>query len=115
MEALGVDYAYMQPNYFWEGQKSLSQFFSDVKANDLAMEFEFDEALLEGKADCATYKKRFREYMSGAKQNKVYGTQPLSYYHGTNAFYDLSKSTAEKDKEFYHEFCRFVLDNPLRK
>ena len=59
------------------------------------MEFEFDEALLEGKADCATYKKRFREYMSGAKQNKVYGTQPLSYYHGTNALYDLSKSTAE--------------------
>ena len=32
-QQLGVDYAYMQPNYFWEGQKSLSQFFSDVKAN----------------------------------------------------------------------------------
>ena len=42
----------MQPNYFWEGQKPLSQFFSDVKANGLGMEFEFDEALLEGKADC---------------------------------------------------------------
>ena len=39
----------MQPNYFWEGQKPLSQFFSDVKANGLGMEFEFDEALLEGK------------------------------------------------------------------
>lgn len=30
-QQLGVDYAYMQPNYFWEGQKSLSQFFSDVR------------------------------------------------------------------------------------
>lgn len=79
------------------------------------MEFEFDEALLEGKADCDTYKKRFREYMSGARLNNVYGTKPLSYYHGTNALYDLSKSTAAKDREFYHEFCRFVLDNPMRK
>ena len=114
-QQLGVDYAYMQPNYFWEGQKSLSQFFSDVKANGLGMEFEFDEALLEGKADCDTYKKRFREYMSGARLNNVYGTKPLSYYHGTNALYDLSKSTAAKDREFYHEFCRFVLDNPMRK
>ena len=112
---LGVDYAYMQPNYFWEGQKPLSQFFSDVKANGLGMEFEFDEALLEGNADCDTYKKRFREYMSGARLNNVYGTKPLSYYHGTNALYDLSKSTAAKDREFYHEFCRFVLDNPMRK
>ena len=34
---------------------------------------------------------------------------------GTNALYDLSKSTAAKDREFYHEFCRFVLDNPMRK
>ena len=104
-----------QPNYFWEGQKSLSQFFSDVKANGLGMEFEFDEALLEGNPDCDTYKKRFREYMSGARLNNVYGTKPLSYYHGTNALYDLSKSTAAKDREFYHEFCRFVLDNPMRK
>ena len=46
------------------GTKSLSQFFSDVKANGLGMEFEFDEALLEGNPDCDTYKKRFREYMS---------------------------------------------------
>ena len=114
-QQLGVDYAYMQPNYFWEGQKSLSQFFSDVKANGLGMEFEFDEALLEGNPDCDTYKKRFREYMSGARLNNVYGTKPLSYYHGTNALYDLSKSTAAKDREFYHEFCRFVLDNPMRK
>lgn len=88
----------MQPNYFWEGQKSLSQFFSDVKANGLGMEFEFDEALLEGNPDCDTYKKRFREYMSGARLNNVYGTKPLSYYHGTNALYDLSKSTAAKDR-----------------
>lgn len=113
----GVDYAYMQPNYFWDekGEKPLSRFFTDISANNLAMEFEFDEALLEGKTGCDSYKARFRAYMSGAKQNGVYGRKPLSYYHGTNAFYDLSKSLAAKDRELYHEFCQFVINNPLRK
>ena len=114
---VGVDYAYMQPNHFWDdkGERPLPRFFSDIKAHDLAMEFEFDEALLEGKPNCDVYKKRFREYMSNAKSEGIYGKQPLSYYHGTNGFYDLWASPAEKDKELYHEFCQFVIGNPLRK
>ena len=114
---VGVDYAYMQPNHFWDdkGERPLPRFFSDIKAHDLAMEFEFDEALLEGKPNCDVYKKRFREYISNAKSEGIYGKQPLSYYHGTNGFYDLWASPAEKDKELYHEFCQFVTGNPLRK
>ena len=114
---VGVDYAYMQPNHFWDdkGERPLPRFFSDIKAHDLAMEFEFDEALLEGKPNCDVYKKRFREYMSNAKSEGIYGKQPLSYYHGTNGFYDLWASPAEKDQELYHEFCQFVIGNPLRK
>ena len=114
---LGIDYAYMQPNHFWddEGTKPLSRFFSDILANKLAMEFEFDEALIDGKANCEVYKKRFREYMSQAKGNGIYGSKPLSYYHGTNGFYELWASQAAKDRELYHEFCQFVINNPLRK
>ena len=114
---VGVDYAYMQPNHFWDDKNEhpLPRFFSDIKANNLAMEFEFDEALLEGKPNCDVYKKRFREYISNAKSEGIYGKQPLSYYHGTNGFYDLWASPAEKDKELYHEFCQFVTGNPLRK
>ena len=113
----GINYAYMQPNHFWDdkGERPLPRFFSDIKAHDLAMEFEFDEALLEGKPNCDVYKKRFREYISNAKSEGIYGKQPLSYYHGTNGFYDLWASPAEKDKELYHEFCQFVTGNPLRK
>ena len=111
---LGVDYAYMQPNYFWKGDKSLTKYFADVKAYGLGMEFEFDEALLAGKQDSEQYRTRFRAYMSGAKTSGVYGTKPLSYYHGTNALYDLSKSSAAEDQKLYHEFCQFVLDNPSR-
>ena len=113
----GINYAYMQPNHFWDDKNEhpLPRFFSDIKANNLAMEFEFDEALLEGKPNCDVYKKRFREYISNAKSEGIYGKQPLSYYHGTNGFYDLWASPAEKDKELYHEFCQFVTGNPLRK
>ena len=53
--------------------------------------------------------------MAGAKKHGIYGRKPLSYYHGTNGFYDLSKSENEKDRKLYHKFCRFVLNNPLRK
>ena len=53
--------------------------------------------------------------MEGAKKHGVYGSKPLSYYHGTNRFYDLWASTAAKDKELFHEFCRFVIGNPLRQ
>lgn len=113
----GVDYAYMQPNHFWDdaGKNPLSRFFSDIKANDLAMEFEFDEALLDGKPDNEVYKTRLREYMEYARKHGTYGSKPLSYYHGNNALYELWKSTSPGDQELYHEFCQFVLGNPLRK
>ena len=39
----------------------------DIKANDLAMEFEFDDALLEKTAGSEVYRRRLREYMDGAK------------------------------------------------
>ena len=114
---MGIDYAYMQPNHYWDdkGVRPLARYFSDIKAYDLAMEFEFEETLLEGKENCGLYKKRFLEYMAGAKKHGIYGRKPLSYYHGTNGFYDLSKSENEKDRKLYHKFCRFVLNNPLRK
>ena len=113
----GIDYAYMQPNYFWDdkGEKPLSRFFSDIKANALAMEFEFDDALLEKTAGSEVYRRRLREYMDGAKEHGIYGRKPLAYYHGQNTLYELSVSAAAEDRKLYHEFCRFVLDNPLRK
>ena len=115
---LGVDYACMQPNHYWDdkGERPLSRYFADLKRYPrLGMEFEFEESLVEGHPNCEVYKARFREYMANAKKYGIYGTRPLSYYHGTNGFYDLWASPAEKDRELYHEFCRFVIDNPLRK
>ena len=69
---MGIDYAYMQPNHYWDdkGVRPLSRYFSDIKAYDLAMEFEFDENILKGEQNSEVYKKRFREYMEGAKKTR---------------------------------------------
>ena len=112
----GIDYAYMQPNYYWdeEGARPLSRFFTMVKGNDLGMEFEFEATILASDPESDKYRTRFREYMAGARDNGIYGTRPLAYYQGTNAFYDLSVSENVLDQELYHEFCEFVINNPLR-
>ncbi len=113
---LGVDYAYMQPNYYWDnkGIRPLSRYFEDILSQDLGMEFEFEESLLEGAGHCEIYRQRFIEYMEGAVEHGIYGTRPLSYYQGNNGLYKLAHSTHPKDRELYHRFCRFVIDNPLR-
>ncbi len=113
----GIDYAYMQPNHFWDdaGTRPLSRFFADIKTHGLAMEFEFDEQLLSGKPNSELYKTRLRNYMSGCISNGIYGTQPLSYYQGENAMYGLWASPDTDDRALYHEFCSFVINNPLRK
>ena len=114
-KSLGIDYAFMQPNYYWDGEKRpLSQFFADIKAQDLAMELEFEHTVLEKESGSDLYRKRIREYMQGAIAHGTYGTKPLAYYHGTNALVLLSQSSSATDRALYHEFCQFVLNNPLR-
>ncbi|WP_290541000.1 DUF4855 domain-containing protein [Alistipes sp.] len=112
---MGVDYAYMQPNYFWKPELSLERFFADIRQHGLNMEFELDENVFNGKADCEAYRKRFRQYLSEARKQGIYGSRPLSYYQGTNAFYDLSRSQSPEEQALYHEFCQFVINNPMRK
>ncbi len=114
---MGIDYAYMQPNIFWgrHADYTWERFFSDVKANNLAMELEFDDELLAKNPGCEAYRTRLREYMSGARTNGIYGTQPLAYYQGQDTFYNLSTSSSAADRAIFDELCRFVLNNPLRK
>ena len=68
-----------------------------------------------GKNPQATRNKdRFREYMTKCKEHGIYGERMLVLYTGTNAWTELATSTAEKDREFYHETCRFFIENPLK-
>lgn len=116
-KSMGFDLVYMQPNHYWDekGDKSMERFFADIEEHDLAMEFEFEETLLTRNERSDVYRQRFYDYMEGAKKHGVYGRKQLSYYQGTNGFYELSKSSDPKDRKLYHDFCQFVINNPLRK
>lgn len=59
-------------------------------------------------------KDRFREYMAKCKEYGIYGERMLVLYSGTNGMKELASSAVAKDKEFYHEMCRFFLNNPRK-
>lgn len=110
----GFDHVYLQPNYYWKPQNDMNAVCDEINALGVGMEFEFDEALLNAAEGSDAYRERFREYMEYAKKRGIYAKQPLSYYHGTNGFYDLAVSEDPVDRKFYNEFCQFIIQHPLR-
>ncbi len=106
-----IDYAMMQPNYFWHSEYNMDTYMSMVKNNDLSMEFELDSKILESSDGSDTYRERFYKYMSMCKEMGLYGKRELSYYFGTNDFYTLSKSSYPKDKDLYRNLCNFIIES----
>ena len=107
----GIDYAMMQPNYFWHSEYDMNAYMAMVLSNGLSMEFELDSAILEKNTDSFGYRSRFYEYMSMCKKMNLYGKRELSYYFGTNDFYDLSLSTYPKDNKLYNDLCKFIIES----
>ena len=56
-----------------------------------------------------------RDYMNNFKEAGYYGTARIATYSGTNAMYELGTSNDENDKQMYLEYCRFIVNSPLRK
>jgi len=113
-----IDYAMMQPNYFW-GQKyppyTISEFKQMVTDAGMSMEIEFDDAMLSGATGAEAYRARVREYLQLAKDLGFFGTRELSYYMGQDTLYKLATSTAEEDIKLYRELCEFIMQhNTLR-
>ena len=153
-EELGIDYAWMQPNKYWDypekkQKKSWSWVFSAMNTYGLGMEIEFEgshgeagwsqyeegvprtsSSILEtvrtnndaqgtakGKPNpqAARNKALLREYMNEFKKAGHYGKSRIATYSGTNAMYELATSPDEADRQMYLEYCRFIVENPLRK
>lgn len=56
-----------------------------------------------------------RDYMNEFKEAGCYGKARIATYSGTNAMYELATSPYPKDRAMYLEYCRFIVENPLRK
>ena len=110
----GFDQVYMQPNHYWKPENDLDSACMKINRAGTSIEFEFEASILNADPHGDIYRARMRKYMEYAKKHGIYGTRPLAYYQGSNALYDLSVSTDETDREFFHEFCSFVVNNPVR-
>ena len=63
----------------------------------------------------ARNKALLREYMSEFKKAGYYGKARIATYSGTNGMWELATSSDQKDKDMYLEYCKFIVENPLRK
>lgn len=109
----GFDYAFLQPNYFFNNdipQSRLDQACTLGQKANMAMEMEFDDNALASLG--RGYK--LRDYMNAFRAYKVWDKQPIAYYQGNNTVHSLRMSTNEADRQLYHEFGRFVTTRPIR-
>lgn len=109
----GFDYAFLQPNYFFNDATPLSQLESACQmaaTANMAMEMEFDDNALSrnGRA----YK--LINYMDAFRRYKVWDERPLAYYQGNNTVHSLRTSTTGADVDLYHQFGEFVTTRPYR-
>ncbi|MBO4606071.1 MAG: DUF4855 domain-containing protein [Bacteroidales bacterium] len=133
---LGITYAWLQPNYYWDTSESkpLATTMQRIKQLGMGMELEFEYSLVEGVmktpgimgpdakgnyfftlADVPSLRARFRNYMTSFKDAGLYGKEKLALYSGSNAMWQLANSDEEADAAMYLELCRFISENPLRK
>lgn len=107
-KTLGFNYAYLQPNHFFNESIPYSRLTEACKLAidyDMDMEIEFDERALTG------WGYRLQDYMKAFTENGIWQNKRLAYYQGGTALYQLAHSTKKEDQELYHQFCKFVVGN----
>lgn len=92
-------------------KRTSSSILSTVRTNNEA------EGRKPGAANpyAARNRQLLRDYMNNFKEAGYYGTARIATYSGTNAMYELGTSYDEDDRQMYLEYCRFIVNSPLRK
>ncbi|MBP5488777.1 MAG: DUF4855 domain-containing protein [Bacteroidales bacterium] len=133
---LGITYAWLQPNYYWDasGSKPLNKTVQKIVQLGMGMELEFEYSMVEEVmkipgikgpdaqgnysftlGDVPSLRARFREYMTSIVESGLYGKARIALYSGSNALWQLATSSENDDIAMYLELCRFISENPLRK
>ncbi|MBP5572039.1 MAG: DUF4855 domain-containing protein [Bacteroidales bacterium] len=123
----GIDYAYMQPNRFWDTNNvnPMSSFFYQISTYKLNMELEIDDRVMRHPVDQAdssykegedynTYRARWREYIDGMQNAEVYGYKQLACYLGGDSFNNIKNSSDYEERALFNEFCRLIAEDPLK-
>ena len=131
---LGIDQAWMQPNWYWdlkeEGRHPFEKTLAAIREADLGgmeLEMEFSAVadrmsggqlgpdgagnpVFSGK-DVPALQDRVRHYMQEYKDAGFLGQKSIALYSGSNAFTELATSPLPEDRALYDDICRFVLGN----
>ena len=84
-QQMGIDMAYLQPNYFFSQNVPYDRFEQVVtfaRNNHMGLEFECDERAVTDDA----YAKRMDDYITAFEENGVFDNAAIAYYTGANAF-----------------------------
>ena len=131
---IGIDQAWMQPNWYWDlkhpGSHPFPRTIAAIKEADMSgMELEFEYSAVaarmtggskapdgEGRliydaSDVPAMQSRVRQYIREYKDAGFLGNKSIALYSGSNAFAQLAESTLPEDRALYDDICRFVLEN----
>ena len=115
-EDLGIDYCWMQPNYYWEGDRyTWEGTMAMIKGAGVGMEFEFDDRLLSSNPEHDRKRADLDLYYKHARESGLYGSWSFTYFQDHNTVYNLARSKDPGDIAEYEKLCKFVSGNPLRK
>ena len=131
---LGIDQAWMQPNWYWDHKAGERHPFSrtieairEADMSGMELEFEFSavaDIMRPGvmgpdgagrqtftSDDVPALQDRVRRYMQEFKDAGFWGKRSIALYSGSNALTQLAASPLPEDRALYDELCRFVLGN----
>ena len=106
---MGIDYAYMQPNHFFNHSipdSRLDEACATARRHGMAMEFEFDE-----KATAAipnSSHDRMAAYINHFEKNDVFNSSAVAYYCGNRGVLTLDESDNPKDKALMDRLARII-------
>ena len=131
---LGIDQAWMQPNWYWDlrGKKEhpFPATIAAIKEADMSgMELEFEYSAVAAEMtpgvmgpdgagrltfthdDVPALQDRVRRYMQEYRDAGFYRQRSVALYSGSNALTQLASSSLPQDRALYDELCRFILGN----
>ena len=115
-EDLGIDYTWMQPNYYWEGDRyPWEPSMKMIMDNGISMEFEFDDRLAMTVGPGKEQRRRFYLYIDHAKSSGLYGSRSFTYFQDKDTMRNLKEAPGPEARKVYDDLCAFVAFNPLRK
>ncbi|MBR1872453.1 MAG: DUF4855 domain-containing protein [Bacteroidales bacterium] len=115
VEELGIDYCWMQPNYFWRGNDyPWDETIGMIYSGGDRIEFEFDDNLLTETPDHDIYRKRYLQYIYYTVSSGLY-EKSVAYYLGHDTVYKFAVSSDPQEKRLWTNFCRFLTRHPLRE